>query len=126
MKLNVDCVRDLLISCEELPYDSHPTLDYFFGSDVLPNYSKEDISYSMEKLVEAGFIEFKVIRSLGGPSFDGIFLNISWKGHELLDTIRSETVWNKTKDKISNTVGSASIQIIGAVASSISTKLLGL
>lgn len=80
----------------------------------------------MEKLCEVGYIDFHVIRVLGGPSFDGIFKNITWSGHEFLNTIKSDTVWSKTKEKVARTVGSASLEIIGAVAGSISTHLLGL
>lgn len=126
MKLNIDCVRDLLIECEKLPYESTPSLDTFFKFELLAKYSPEEISYSMEKLYEAGFINFRTLRVWGGPKFDGTFQDITWLGHEFLNKIRNDNIWNKTKEKVSETVGSASLEILGAVAGSITTRLLGL
>lgn len=126
MKLNSDCVREVLLTCEEVPLNSHPPLENFFTQKRLEKYSNDEISYSMKKLVEAGFVDFKTIRVWGGPDFDGIFLDITWQGHQFLDAIRSDTVWTKTKEKISSTVGSTSLQVMGTLASTIASKLLGL
>lgn len=126
MKLNSDCVREVLLTCEEVPINSHTPLETFFSQKRLEKYSSDEIAYSMKKLVEAGFIDFKTVRVWGGPDFDGIFLDITWNGHQFLDAIRSDTVWAKTKEKISSTVGSTSLQVMGTLASTIATKLLGL
>lgn len=126
MKMNSDCVREVLLTCEEVPLYSHPPLETFFTQKRLEKYSSDEIAYSMKKLVEAGFVDFKTIRVWGGPDFDGTFLDITWHGHQFLDAIRSDTVWTKTKEKISSTVGSTSLQVMGTLASTIASKLLGL
>jgi hypothetical protein len=126
LKLNSDCVRAVLLACEEIPDGTYPALEDFFSYEQTRNYSSEDISYSMKKLAEAGFVEFRQIKSLGSPSFDGFFMDITWNGHQFLDNIRNDTVWKKTKEKVSSAVGSTSLQVMGAVASAVSLKLLGL
>ena len=55
MKLNSDCVREVLLTCEEVPINSHTPLETFFSQKRLEKYSSDEIAYSMKKLVEAGF-----------------------------------------------------------------------
>lgn len=125
MRLNADCVRDLMIACENIPYNQSEDMSFFLKQKSMEKYQREDIYYSMEKLSEAGFVEFTRFKAWGVP-FDGLFTNITWEGHKFIDTIRSDTVWNKTKEKVSSSVGSASLQVLSSVASSIALKLLGL
>lgn len=125
MKLNHECVRDFLFVCEDIPYNENPDLKYFLKSKKLSQYAPEDILYTAEQLSYAEFISLRRIKALGMP-FDGLFLNITWDGHQFLDSIRSDTVWNKTKKKIVSTVGSASLSIISSVASSIAKNLLNI
>lgn len=125
MNLNHDCVRDLMLSFEDVPYGETPTMEYFIKLKRLASYTNEDILYCTEKLLEANYIELHRIKAWGLP-FDGIFRGITWEGHQFLDSVRSDTVWNKSKEKIKETVGSASIQILSALASSITARMLGL
>lgn len=126
MRLNTDCVRDCLITCEDVPMESRPSLSMFFDQSRLQQYSQEDIVYSMKQLYEAGFIDVKPINSLGGPSFDAIFLDITWNGHQFLNDIRSDTIWQKTKETVKSTLGTTSLQVMGTLASSFAAKALGL
>ena len=125
MKLNHECIRDFLLVCEDIPYDENPDMKYFLESKKLSNYSPEDILYTAEQLSNADFIIIKRIKAWGIP-FDGLFINITWNGHQFLDSIRSDTVWNKTKKRISSTVGSASLNVFSAVATSIAKNMLNL
>ena len=114
-----------MLTFEDVPYGETPTMEYFIASERLQSYSNEDILYCTEKLTEADYIVLHRVKAWGLP-FDGIFRGITWEGHQFLDSIRSDTVWEKSKEKIKATVGSASLQIISALATSITTKLLGL
>lgn len=53
MKLNLDCVRDVLLTCENLPYSSNPSLEEITKFPQLSKYYTEEIIYSVEKLYEA-------------------------------------------------------------------------
>lgn len=126
MKLNNDCVRDFLLTCEDVPMDLNPGIDYFLEQKRLTKYPSKDIVYSMKQLYEARFIDVATIKTPGGPKFNGRFLDITWNGHQFLDDIRSDNVWEKTKEKVKSTVGSTSLQVMSSVASSIALKFLGL
>lgn len=86
MKLNHECVRDFLLVCEDISYDSNPTMEYFLKSQKLSTYSQQDVLYTAEILSDAHFIDLKRIKGWGMP-FDGLFLKITWDGHQFLDSI---------------------------------------
>lgn len=114
-----------MLVAEDLPYNENPTMIYFLKNSSLSQYAPDDIYYSMEKVVEAGFIELRKVKTLNGP-YDGIVIGITWNGHQFLDSIRSDKVWNKAKEKVRKTIGSTSLQILSSVAVSVATKFLGL
>lgn len=119
MKLLHDCVRDVMLYLEDNLEDT-----YFINSKsiILKKYSSKDITYTLKKLAEAGFIEIDKV------TFENNF-NIkcmTYYGHQFLDNIRDNTIWKKSLKKVSNFVGSASIEIISSVASSLIKSQLGI
>lgn len=102
MKLNHDCVRALLIFLEEnLEVKGNGTPDclklgHITDEGDLANYLEEDIYYAASKLVEAKFI-IPVNKDVS-PKFLMI-KEISWNGHDYLDSIRDSKVWSEVKDK---------------------------
>lgn len=60
----------------------------------------------------------------GGELWNDVTL--TWHGHDFLDNIRNDTVWEKTKQQLAKVGGTASIEIISQVAASFVRKLLGL
>jgi len=119
MKLNQDCVRDVLIFLEEnLTYnDSFPATDINISA-----YSMEEILYTVSLLYEAHYLKAIPINSFEFNSF--FIVSLTMSGHELLDNIRDDTVWNKVKHKISSITSSVSLTILNSVASSVITDLL--
>lgn len=102
MKLNHECVRELLLWLEEnLPLAGGYQLQY---NEI--EHSKQDICYSAQLLIDAGFLEGKVTQlKLSMPI---VFIRkISWEGHKFIDNIRSNTAWNKSVDAATK-VGGAS------------------
>ncbi|MGN1297706.1 MAG: DUF2513 domain-containing protein [Clostridia bacterium] len=107
MKLNNECVRDLLIYLEDnLNY--HERL--YVHEIKLKNYSSDELLYTAEKLKEANFLN-----CFGGRyskynlplSID----SITYQGHQFLDSIRDEDVWSNAKSKI-KTVASVTLPIL--------------
>lgn len=117
MKLNQDCVRDVLIYLEEnLSYD-----DRMNAADInLPDYTMEEILYTIDLLNEAEYIKTIPLKALN--SF--FITSLTMSGHELLDNIRDDTVWKKIKHKIESVTSSVSLPILNSVASSVLTELL--
>ncbi|MCC4455320.1 DUF2513 domain-containing protein, partial [Limosilactobacillus reuteri] len=55
--------------------------------------------------------------------FSLIVFDITWKGHELLDSIRDDEVWKQTK-KATSTLKSVSIGVLKNVASAVLTGII--
>lgn len=119
MELNKDCVRDVLLSCEELlKMDEEGymnSLSYEELEQVLPNYKTEYIIYTVVKLKEAGFLDVKVTRASGNILVDLRIYDITFNGHEFLNNIRDDDNWKKVKD-IAKSVGAFSINMIAQIA----------
>ena len=126
MKLNYDCIRDILLTIEEIPNRKDGLILANFKSyKKLSKYNEEEIQYNALKLVQEEYVIGE--EASGNNTTTVLFLtDLTWSGHELLNDIRSETVFNQTKEKIIKSVGSASLTIFQQLASTIVLKTLGL
>lgn len=119
MELNKDCVRDVLLSCEELlKMDEEGYMNSLSHEEleqVLPNYKTEDIIYTVVKLQEAGFLDVKVTRASGNILVDVRINDITFTGHEFMNDIRDDDNWKKVKE-IAKSVGAFSINMIAQIA----------
>lgn len=121
MKLNHDCIRELMIFLEE-------NLDCENGIHInnieLKEFDKDDIIYSIMKLSEAKYIRSsdEVHQTITGD-VTGSITAITWEGHKFLDTIRDNKVWKQTKGILSK-LSSASISFTASVASQVITNLI--
>lgn len=115
MKLNPDCVRDVLFAIEDL---SGP--DSFIASDELANtkflhdkYSEDEIVYHIRQLDWAGYIK----TPNKNRTIDGIYFvnDLSPLGHEFISDIRKDTNWNKVKS-ISKEVGTETLSSLKSIA----------
>ncbi|MCH4244290.1 DUF2513 domain-containing protein [Acinetobacter gerneri] len=86
MKRDWDVIRAVLIAIEDDNYD-----EYLEESE-----NDEAIIKNTVLLIQAEFIDGKVLASLD-ENADVYVNDLTWKGHELLDTIRSKPVWEKIK-----------------------------
>lgn len=62
-----------------------------------PSEREAEISYHMVLLIEAGLVLGKTVGGLNQPITDFQVQRLTWEGHEFLDSIRSDSVWVKTK-----------------------------
>ena len=125
MKLNLDCIRAILLKLEELPYgESYSSVN--FGG-LCSTYSQEDIDYSIKKLTEAHFIETDV-SEFSDESYTYI-LDITYEGHQFLANIRDNTIWHNVigicKKIGVNSVGAVT-QIAATVVAELAKNNLGL
>lgn len=124
MKLDHECVRYVLLALESLNRNESLETYNYQSIDYLSNFDSDTVTYTIEKLDEAGFINADIISSLGGDhSFYAT--SLTWDGHQLLDNIRDDKVWKETKS-VASKVGSASLEILSNIASSVLHKMLGL
>lgn len=120
MKLNLDCMRDILLALEEK--DIFEVTDSFELQEELTNHTNHDILYACAKLLEANFIAGEVVLDHDEYSIQGI-TSITYAGHQFLAEISSNKIWNKTK-KILNELEIKSISGISSVAANVVQELI--
>lgn len=120
MKLNQDCIRDLLLYLEEnLSYQNIVTINNM----SLKNYSTSNLVYTADKLIEAGYLDCIKSRSMDEECPTIIAKSITYAGHQFLDNIRDDTVFAKTKSVLSG-LKSVSVEIISETASKVITNMI--
>lgn len=122
MKLNPDCIRDILLTVEDTT-DSNTSFEYDTKSDKpqkLRKYDHNEIMYHMNQCNLSGF--FVGYQRYDGGSFTRVS-DLSPYGHEFLANIRQDNIWNNTKT-IAGKVGTKSLNALTQIASSIITELI--
>ena len=118
MRLNPDCIRDILLTVEENTGYSK-FMEYPKSYPLLKPYSDEEVLYHI-KQCEMSNLLTKVHYYIGGGCS---IQDLTPGGHEFLANIRLDTNWNKTKD-IAKTVGSTSLNAITEIASTVITNII--
>ncbi len=121
MKRDMELIRKLLLTMEENPRQLE-----------VEGYDKSQVKYHALLLIEAGFLDGNVSDTLANTSVVPSFVSVNrltWDGHEFLDNIRKEEVWNtiKTefKDASISTVFSIGKQLTENYAKKKLSSLLG-
>ena len=119
MKRNWDTIREILIRLEEKADE-----DYALRLSNFPKERSSEISYHVELLIEAGLIHGEMSKTIGREVHDFIITRLTWQGHELLDAIKSDTIWNKTKESFISKGLSMSFDLVKSVAVKIASDYL--
>lgn len=118
MKLNPDCVRDILFVVEEYSTYSNDVSEDKLYEKLIPKYSQEEILYHVRQCEHSGLF-LKVQHYFGGFSIQ----DLSPYGHQFINDIRQDTNWNRTKD-IAKNVGSFSLDVLKDISSQVITNLI--
>ena len=108
MKLNPDCIRDILLLTEERESIMSPN-----NYPELNKYSREEISYHAKQCNNAELFERYRQYVDGGFSI----VDLSAKGHEGLAKIRSDNAWSKIKSGLRSVVISSVTSLIDGILS---------
>ena len=131
MRLNLDCVRDLLLTLEEhLIIDNEKNIHLLYLDDVqkmelMKRHTCSDIVYCSLKLIEAGLVVASVYKNREYVG-DILFETLTYQGHIYLDSIRNKDIWEKAKIKIKKIGELSSLKIVSAVAEKLLIQSLGL
>lgn len=119
LKLNWDCMRDILKVIEAMSYDEKASVKNLCSE--LAQYSENDVRYSCLKLHEAGMILAVTvdIDNTPRPSVTSI-ADITYRGHEFLAKLRDDERWNGIK-KCLPQIRDYSLEAINAVANGITS-----
>ena len=120
MKRDMDLVRKLLFAIETHEFSSR------LENPPVEGYDEATIDHHVFLMKEAGLVEaLSIDTQQSGPHRRAAARRLTWKGHDALDVLRSDTVWAKTKGIVAK-AGGASIQMVIDVASSVVKEQLGL
>jgi hypothetical protein len=130
MKLNPDCIRAVMLQIEKewaIKDDGHGHMA--FGSlgllqlcKSLPDYTKEDIFYTLYNLEQAGYIKAQISWS-NGTVYRCVVNYMTYTGHEFLNGIRDPKHWAVIKSGI-NAVRNYSLDAINAIAGGITSAAI--
>jgi len=116
---NMDLVRELLFIIEK--NDDKKELP------IPKDWDREVVAYHLKILEQAGFVENYTKWAGNEPLW--ILASLTWDGHEFLDSIRNNTIWNKTKEGIKGKgleIASVPLEVIKEYAKLQIKALLGL
>lgn len=137
MRLNLDCVRDVLLCVEENTglYKScyfvesvPPGCEEFFDIDIhIPSYqvdlgkkySNEELIYHVNYCIKSDFVSDSGYITNGMIQIE----DLTPAGHEFIANIRNDSVWNKVKSA-AITVGVQSAPALIELASKIAMSLV--
>lgn len=130
MKMNEDCIRDILkYLVENLAITIKDKKGGFNDISLLAvmnkfddKYSREDVWYSVYNLSQDRFIDTNDVRkhSLDGFAFVEIY-NVTHRGHQFYESIQPDTIWSKTKSVVSK-VGVHTLSFIEDVAHEVAVE----
>lgn len=119
MKLDHDCVRDILLAVEDCGFDERINLNTL--EQKLPTYPEEQLWYTCLKLEEGGYLELITVPMIRMP-MPGIkqIKGLTYQGHEFLDSIREKKNWEKTKH-VAQKAGVFSLKALSEIAKNVAS-----
>lgn len=139
MKLNPDCIRDIMLFCEKNTYiktcedgDLLSASYHVLCSNAmrklppLNSYDAGELIYHIIQLVESGYLAsdftFDPLENFRHNNTPKIYY-VTPKGHEFIASIEEKKNWAKTKT-ILNRVGSVSLTIIETISRGVATAVI--
>jgi len=129
LKLNLECIRSVLLTLEDkLVFTvkegslEKNCLSLNQLCDVMPDYSKPDIFYSLYNLDQAGYVNISV-RWASGEVYSCIVSGMTYSGHEFLEEIRDSSKWGKVKSAAS-AVRDYSLSAISSIAEGVTSAAI--
>ena len=122
MKRNVDLIRLLLLLEENDPAAKREFLEKY------PRTDSNDylVSHHVALLIDAGLVEGTISYDRFRTPVAYDMIRLTWAGHELLELIRNETIWEHAKEKVLRRDAPWSFAILLEVATAEARRQLGL
>jgi hypothetical protein len=104
MKRNFDLIRELLLRIE--------ASEYPLEEIEIEGFSKIEILYNLNLLLEAG-----LIKGMVHASYDHSLQivrpdRLTWEGHDFLDAARNKNIWAKAKQRLNEKLGSVPFDVL--------------
>ena len=104
-------MRKILLRIEGAQFAYRPDLK-------IEGHCEPEIGYNLDLLVQAELVRGEVLWTVDKELFP-IVDGLTWEGHEFLDTIRAQSVWDRTKEFVKQNgqdIRSLPLDIIKSVA----------
>lgn len=125
MKLNPDCIRDIMFYLEEhLSISSELEIEEVsvYTLEKALSYPIQELANTLFVLDDAGFIVSNY--DFGSDHIDAFdIFRITYDGYQFIESVRPEPVWNKVKS-VGRHVGSFSMSTITQIATSVLTAMV--
>lgn len=121
MKRDWDLMRAVLFKVEDLPLDKHAVV----RAEDFPDYPPETVVYHFDLLEQAGLV-VAAIQKHQHTRGAGLVFDLTWQGHEFLDAIRRETVWQKIQGRIKQDGATMPFELIKATAIQLIREVMSL
>lgn len=117
MKRDMELCRKILFAIEE-EYE-----DVAICNLSIDGYTMKQVAYHCNVLFDGGYISDYNAQYGDDEIYFFAVGSLTWEGHDFLDKIREDTVWNKTKDTIKSNGLPMILDVIKDVASAIITSM---
>lgn len=123
MVRNWDIIRAILLKLE-----AGQTARLAVQPNHIEGFEPQEVAYNLALMKDAGLIEAMVHYSSEGDGEIAIALarGMTWKGHELLDSIRNESVWSDVKKRFREKSLDMTVDLVMKVSGSLIAAALGL
>ena len=122
MKRDLNLIRNMLLRIEELnSIKQKITIDSFLDLCADPAL----ISLHIELLIDSNYIETSEPIYCGVIK-DFLIYRITSDGYDYLDSIRENSIWERTENMLFKVGGSAALDVVKSVAASIIKTRLGI
>ena len=112
-------MRQVLLQIEALP--AGPPVQYRTSEIEDPV-----LLAHFELVLAAGLVNGKIARSQGARGDVISIVGLTWEGHEWIEMVRSEAVWDETKSTLLDGAGALTYELTKVVAGRILRARLGL
>jgi len=122
MRRDLELVRKLLVFFDKQTVANHVDVPPIEG------YDAETIKYHLVLLYNAGYLSCEPVRSSASERVIPVLpFELTWAGHEFLDKIRNEHIWNEIMTTVHDRgFVSASVDMLKKLADNAIRKRLGL
>ena len=106
MKRDLELVRKILLAMEAHEHG------FFSKYPEIENYTREEIGYHVFIMKQAGLIDAAERNTIRSKSPDAVPLNLTWFGHEFLESSKDKKIWEKAKRVVIEPAGGIAIDVL--------------
>jgi len=120
MKRDMELVRAILLAMEASPHGFAP-LPF-----TVAGYDQGVIEHHVWLMEQGQLVTAEETTALGDASPLAMPLSITWRGHDFLDTVRTDRVWLKVKAELKDRAMSLPFELLTDLAMKIAKSYVGL